>query len=280
MNGPHPLLIFACSTEKSQGMFASLIIVLPSKFEGGEVHVSHGKHKDVFNISPSSEFTTSALAWYTDVTHEVKPVTSGYRLAISYNLVNTLPGIPPPHLPNIHSAVLAVEKIFKKWKSGGCTEPKFSGNIAYLLDHEYSDASLEFTALKGKDATLVSSIRGVAEKQGISLRLGLLECQVEGEADEYGSRCRWGSAGMQEIHGKKFRIKGLYDLDGDLVSGRKPIVLNPKFDMIPQDPGFEDLDPYDEEYEGFTGNVSSHRRPRYVTGSMILQEGATVTYCK
>jgi hypothetical protein len=100
-------------------MFASLIIVLPSKFEGGQVHVSHGSDKDVFNISPSSEFSTSALAWYTDVIHEVKPVTSGYRLAISYNLVNTSPGIPPPHLPDMSSAVKAVEAIFRKWRKGG-----------------------------------------------------------------------------------------------------------------------------------------------------------------
>ena len=253
-------------------MFASLIIVLPSKFEGGEVHVSHGNDKNVFNISPSSEFTTSALAWYTDVTHEVKPVTSGYRLAISYNLVNTSPGIPPPHLPNIHSAVLAVEKIFKKWKKGGCNEPKFSGNIAYLLDHEYSDASLEFAALKGKDATLVSSIRGVAEKQGISLRLGLLECQAEEKANKYGSHCRWSSMGMQQIHGKKFRIKGLYDLEGDFVSGGKPIVLNPKFDMIPQDPGFQGRDPYDEEFVRYAENVSSRCCPPYVTGSTIYRK--------
>src|ERR1700679_2020361 len=104
-------------------MFASLIIVLPSNFEGGQVHVSHGIHKDVFNISPSSEFTTSALAWYTDVTHEVKPVTSGYRLAISYNLVNTSPGLPPPHLPDLHLAVSAVERIFHKWKNGAYDEP-------------------------------------------------------------------------------------------------------------------------------------------------------------
>src|SRR5882757_7992640 len=99
-------------------MFASLIIVLPSKFEGGQVHVSHGNDKDVFDLSPLSEFTTSALAWYTDVTHEVKPVTSGYRLAISYNLIDPSPGISPPLLPEMHPAVSAVERIFRKWREG------------------------------------------------------------------------------------------------------------------------------------------------------------------
>jgi len=256
-------------------MFASLIIVLPSKFEGGEVHVSHCNKKDVFNISPSSEFTTSALAWYTDVTHEVKPVTSGYRLAISYNLVNSLPGLPPPHLPDIHSAVSAVESIFRKWKKGGYDQPDFSGTIAYLLDHQYSDAGLELAALKGKDATLVSNIRGVAEKQGVCLRLGLLECKISGDADvcdyDYGYRCVDGpSPKMDVVHKTEYKIEGLYDLEGDLAKGSGPIKLDPEFDMIPRDPRLEDQDPDDEDFEGYTGNVSSHPYPRRVSDLTIV----------
>jgi len=238
-------------------MFASLIIVLPSKFEGGEVHVSHGNNKDVFNISPSSEFTISALAWYTDVTHEVKPVTSGYRLAISYNIVNASPGLPPPQLPDMHSAVSAVEKIFYKWKKGGYDDGDFSGTIVYLLDHQYSGASLEYTTLKGKDAVLLSNIKGIAEKQGISLRLGFLECEMSGDADVYGSEDEWGPPPkMEEVHETEYWINGLYDLEGDLAKGDRSISLSPEFDMIPQDPGFEGQDPDDEEFEGYTGNVS------------------------
>ena len=258
-------------------MFASLIIVLPSKFEGGEVHVSHGDEKGVFDISPSSQFTTSALAWYTDVIHEVKPVTSGYRLAISYNLVNTSPGLPPPQLPDMHSAVSAVENIFRKWKEDTYDEPNSSGTIAYLLDHQYSHASLESAALKGKDATLISNIRGVAERQGISLRLGLLECVINGEADEYGSRSRWGSTPrMEYAHETTYRIKGLYDLDGDLIEGA--ITLRPSFDMIPKNPRFKDQDPDDEDFEGYTGNVISNLHLPFVLDLTPIQEGAPLTY--
>jgi hypothetical protein len=239
-------------------MFASLIIVLPSKFEGGQVHVSHGNNKDIFNIAPSSAFTTSALAWYTDVTHEVKPVTSGYRLAISYNLVNTSPGIPPPELPDMHSAVSAVETIFRKWRKGGYGERKAesSGAIAFLLDHQYSDNALESAVLKGKDATLVSNIQGVAEKQGICLRLGLLHCLITGEADACGRHHGdWGPPPeMGEVSETEYNIEGLYDLEGD---GLDSIAVNPEFDVIPKDPGFKGQDPDGEEFEGFTGNASS-----------------------
>ena len=246
-------------------MFASLIIVLPSKFEGGEVHVSHSNNKDVFNISPSSEFTTSALAWYTDVTHEVRPVTSGYRLAIAYNLVNTSPGLPPPHLPNMHSAVSAVQKVFHKWKNSGYRGRGLSGTIAYLLDHQYSGASLEFTALKGKDANLVSNLREVAEREGICLRLGLLRCVVTGEADRYGPE-RWGPRPkMGTVKETEYTIQDLYDLEGDFVG--EPIWLDPESNMIPKDPGFKDKDPDNEEFEGYTGNVC--HRP-FASGVMDL----------
>lgn len=111
-------------------------------------------------MSPSSEFTTSALAWYTGVTHEIKPLTSGYRLAIAYNLVNTLPG-----LPDLHSAVLAVERIFCRWKKRIYDKPKFPETISCLLDRQHSDVSLDSAALKGNKATLISNTRGVAENQ-------------------------------------------------------------------------------------------------------------------
>ncbi|KAF7292540.1 Protein kinase domain-containing protein [Mycena kentingensis (nom. inval.)] len=55
-------------TEKADGMFASLIIILPSEFTGGDVHTSHGGVNTVFNSSQNSLKQTTALAWYTDVT--------------------------------------------------------------------------------------------------------------------------------------------------------------------------------------------------------------------
>ena len=217
------------------------------------MHVSHCNRKDVFNISLSSAFTTSALAWYTNVTHELKPVTSGYYLAISYNLVNASPG-PPPRLPDMDSAVTsAVEKIFRKWKRGAYDDSKFCGILAYILDHRYSDTDLKSATLKGKDATLVSNIKEVAEKQGVSLCLGVLECKMSGGSEACGS-------GETEC-----AIKGLYDLEGDLVTGHQTAVLNPEFDVIPRDPEFQDQEPDDKEFDRH-GDVSSPPRPYDTSG--------------
>ena len=56
--------------------------------------VSHASTTKTIDFSPNSLISTAVLAWYTDVKHEVKPVTSGYRLALTYNLIHVAsPGV-------------------------------------------------------------------------------------------------------------------------------------------------------------------------------------------
>jgi hypothetical protein len=45
-------------------MFATLVIALPSKHEGGEVRVTHDGKTKTFETSKFSEFDSSYLAWY------------------------------------------------------------------------------------------------------------------------------------------------------------------------------------------------------------------------
>ena len=260
-------------------MFASLIIVLSSKFQGGKVHVSHGHNKDVFDVSPSSEFSVSALAWYADVTHEVEPVTSGYRLAISYNLVDTSRGLPPAHLPDMHSGVSRVQRIFRMWANGEYDrDGESSGTIVYLLDHQYSDAGLKFAALKGKDNNLVSNIRRIAEKEGVCLRLGCLVYTVSGDAGyDYGYGRR--SPRMHTVEETEYRIDYLYDLEGGLTKLKWSIRPSEEFDLIPQNP-FEGKNPDGKEFDGYTGNVSSSPASRDMRDLTSVKEGAPLAYCK
>jgi hypothetical protein len=68
-------------------MFGTLVICLPSAHTGGEVHLLHGGKEVALSTAPDSFSGLSALAWYSDVQHETKPVASGYRLVLTYNLV-------------------------------------------------------------------------------------------------------------------------------------------------------------------------------------------------
>lgn len=52
------------SSEKEDRMFGTLVICLPSKHEGGAVHVRHGEETKVLEADKNSEFDTSFVAWY------------------------------------------------------------------------------------------------------------------------------------------------------------------------------------------------------------------------
>jgi hypothetical protein len=51
------------STEKCPGMFATMVVALPSLFTGGVVEVSHAGQRKSLDIAASSQFCTSVLAW-------------------------------------------------------------------------------------------------------------------------------------------------------------------------------------------------------------------------
>ncbi|KAL2839316.1 hypothetical protein BJX68DRAFT_272189 [Aspergillus pseudodeflectus] len=75
-------------SEKAEGMFGTLVICLPSKHEGGDVTATHKDQTQTHDSAANSEYGFSYAAWYSDVRHEIKPVTSGYRLVLTYNLIH------------------------------------------------------------------------------------------------------------------------------------------------------------------------------------------------
>lgn len=72
--------------DKPMQVFGKLIVCLPYLHEGGEVHLLHNGQQNVHNTSKTARFGLSALAWYADVTHEFKPISSGFRVLVEYHL--------------------------------------------------------------------------------------------------------------------------------------------------------------------------------------------------
>ena len=76
-------------TEKTPGMFATLIIVLPSEHTGGELLIRHRDQQVRLELQAADPSEVSFAAFYADCVHEIRPIKSGYRLALVYNLVVT-----------------------------------------------------------------------------------------------------------------------------------------------------------------------------------------------
>ena len=75
-------------SEKEGGMFGTLIIGLPSRHTGGELCVRFDGRQEMIDFSePASQYQIPFAAFYADCEHEIKPVKSGYRVCLVYNLV-------------------------------------------------------------------------------------------------------------------------------------------------------------------------------------------------
>jgi predicted 2-oxoglutarate/Fe(II)-dependent dioxygenase YbiX len=80
-------------SEKTPGMFGTLVISLPSEHYGGSVILKHQKDEYLLDSAKTSAFGTSYAGWYSDIFHEVTKVAKGYRLVLTYNLVRKGPSV-------------------------------------------------------------------------------------------------------------------------------------------------------------------------------------------
>jgi len=237
-------------------MFATVIIILPSAYAGGQVVVSHAATTKTLDFSEKSLLSTAVLAWYTDVKHEVKPIENGYRFALSYNLVHVAPpSVPRPCLPDTSSSEALLAQVLRKWQAKKYEKGSQCDIIAYLLDHEYSAANLKegLDCLKGVDAHRVTLLGPVAEELGFVVGLASLSHKVSGCADDYGRGYRGRTPAMLEVIKKSTSISGFVDLTGAPLLSVKNLNLSDK-SLIPGNP-FKDKKPDDAKYEGYLGNV-------------------------
>ncbi|KAJ3532055.1 hypothetical protein NMY22_g7899 [Coprinellus aureogranulatus] len=117
-----PAAPYSLKTPRSSTTLAHILITLPSEFQGGRTRILDVGEKDhVIDDSRGAEFNTSAIAWYTDTTCAMDPLTSGCRLCLEYaleidNLPSILPRLPSP--ARIIQLQNEVHRTLSGWKNG------------------------------------------------------------------------------------------------------------------------------------------------------------------
>ncbi|KAF7355229.1 Zn(2)-C6 fungal-type domain-containing protein [Mycena sanguinolenta] len=238
-------------TEKTKGMFATIVVVLPSPFQGGAAHLSHGELSTIIDSSSQSLSNVSVLAWYTDVMHEIKPVTSGYRLAISFNLIQTTNSRPT--LPETSDFLNKLRHVLLSWKRQ--PDSNVPAKLIYLLQYKYSLASFRGDCLKGGDAYKVAILEGLAKQLKFDVGLANVECHLAGYGDGgYGSEDD-DDVGMAEVEERNMSIGNLVDLDGRRIQHELDCEEDDS-EFCPKDlrHTIEDGEPDEREYEGYQGN--------------------------
>ena len=154
-------------TEKAPNMFATLIIMLPSEHEGGEVMVQHCNRKETLPITEPRKFGYPYLAWYADVEHSIVPVTSGYCLVLTYNLFHTsihMGFIRPESVMDDHRANL--NRALSRWRHGIDYHGAKSNALISILQHQYSESNFGLSSLKGTDQLRAVYLQDVCKTHG------------------------------------------------------------------------------------------------------------------
>ena len=140
-------------TPRSAEMFGSLVVCLPTRFTGGSLVTRHLGQEVIFDWSSSFQGSDSQniqwAAFFSDVEHEVLPVTSGNRITMSYNLyyVEERPAAIPVVSPFYHYLQEALKNYY--FMPGG-------GGLAFDCKHSYVFSSVDEnqllpSMLKGAD---------------------------------------------------------------------------------------------------------------------------------
>ena len=248
-------------SEKEQGMFGTLVIVLPSQFTGGELVVKHKGETETFRQEEKSSFFSQYAAFYADCKHELKKVTSGHRLCIVYNLVKCGVGMLP-RAPDSSSLIKRLNAAASQWADD------YDGNkIVLMTDHLYTPAGIKngsgSARYKGSDAYVVELLESAIEKgANIDYDHGTLSLKEYGyaEGDEYGWG-RWGSSDFSWVEATDRDLSLSLSSYGD-------VGVDESEEVIPED-FFEDLEPDDETFEP-TGNEGINAERQYADSEAIV----------
>jgi hypothetical protein len=155
-------------TEKVPGMFATMVVVLPSTHDGGELVARHLGQEVVLDPRPEEPSEIGFAGFYADCVHEVRPVRAGYRVTLIYNLRLAGKG-PPLTAPDYRAKHGRVVELLRNWESAEDEPDK----LILPLEHAYTPAELSFNALKGADAGVASVLLEAAAEADCDLHLAL-----------------------------------------------------------------------------------------------------------
>ena len=157
-------------TEKAPGMVATLVIALPTAGTGGELVVRHLGREVVVPMQTDHPSELIHAAFYADCEHEIRPVTSGARVALVYNLIRRSEGALEEPLDREALVAALASELRAQF-----ARPDGPRKLIWVLEHEYSEAGLSFDTLKNVDAGVGGALLKAAVGACCSIHAALLE---------------------------------------------------------------------------------------------------------
>jgi len=279
-------------TEKTPGMFATLVVVLPSQSEGGELVIRHQDREARLDLSSQEPSEIAFAAFYADCVHEVLPVTKGCRATLVFNLIRGGKGAvtEPPNYAAETEQVTSLLTAWAKAKADGgssvnpdstATLTALPEKIVYPLDHAYTPAELAFETLKGADAAIARLLSEAAPPASCDLHLALLTVSECGSAqytgyDNWHYRRGWRDAGEDEAP-DEFEVIDVHDCSRTLSQWRRPDGVPTTLGILPIEDeelspadALEGMEPDEEHFHEATGNEGASFDRTYARAALVI----------
>ncbi|MEV4915289.1 2OG-Fe(II) oxygenase [Streptomyces tirandamycinicus] len=311
---PHALLVYGKGqfflphqdSEKDDSMVGTLVVSLPSHHGGGELVIEHAGRRVTHR---ASRHQLTFVAFYADCRHEVRPVTSGYRVTLTMNLLAervrpTGEDAGGPLADLAHCLTEHFTTPAEQQYPYGRPKTTPPNRLVYLLDHEYTQRGLDWDRLKGADATRAARLRQAAGQAGCEAVLALAEVKETWDAvppydhydyygevehfddcedEECGGECLLdpdGEPGTERRRSGDFSDYELNDLIDDEITlgwwtlpdgtGGEEISLPVAYAEVCATTENKDLTPYHSEYEGYMGNYGNTLDRWYRRAAVVL----------
>lgn len=247
-------------SEKTDRMFATLVICLPSIHTGGELRLEHNGSAQVIDFGPQSATDVQYAAFYADCQHEILPVLQGYRVCLVYNL--SWAGKRPPADQLLPAVVAQIRQPIQTLIRDGQLR------WAIPLDHEYTEHSFSLDNLKGADIARFQALGQVAKSLDLDCHLALLYVRQEGSSDQYYDHRHQGPRHytMSEVHEEEIMVSHWFDAEGR-PKRWQPLSLEAQQFISTAE--IEDL-PFKKSFTEATGNEGATIERRYRTAVVVL----------
>ena len=226
-------------SEKTPGMFATLVVTLPSTSTGGELVVNPGEEREQrYDLASRSPFSSSFESFYADCKHEVLPITSGNRLCLVYNLVKTSPG-PVPSPANFNGRLPVLVRACNQWAA------KFAADGKKLV--VMTSEGRKRSACEKAMASLLKA--AVAAEADLRFDSANIEYSEEGYADGFEGYRRHRVDDWEDYCDHDFEWGSTTNWEMEMVlSKHGKLDVNRQKEILPSG-YFDDLDPQNEEFE-------------------------------
>jgi hypothetical protein len=211
----------------------------------------------------NSTHTINYAAFYADCDHEVKPLMSGYRICLVYNLIQQKAG-KKIELQSLQSHAGKLAKLFAKDADRNNNHP-----YIILLGHQYTPENFSNDALKLNDRAKAEALLLAAKQAGYYAKLCLVTSYISG-APAYS-----GGYGYDEDDDEDAEMDEIYDNSLSIehwLKNELPALSNVHFEeneLITSFP-LNDDDPVVKESTGYMGNYGPDLMHWYHYGAVMI----------